>query len=716
MPALENFYKLLFEVSHEIRHGILLLLKDKPMRITDIAKEQGLHHPEIRRHITRLRDIGLIIRDLDGYYHLTPYGETSILFFKDLEFLSENSEYFETHSLQGMPVRLARHIGGLEEYHYLQNAINFFRSTENLFREANEYVWILVDQFPINSLTTIIETINRGVKFRLIENKDRVLNPDIDALSSEEIRALNRTRVTPLVDQRMLSKVPSLVFMSEKSCVFALPDSDNQFDFKGFSSSHESAINWCKEIFQFSWNEAEPRKRLAESGIDFEPIEKKLEVSDTVTVVGQDNSGIDVRTVQEAVDNYNEVILRGTFDFGASTVQVTRSVAIRGEGIEDGAPKTIIYKKGWTFPFTDFDSVFIINGENAEVSIENIHFTDFNHLCIWGAQAKTLEVKKNRITLMTGYGRGMSYGAFGEVVIGIWIRGSEPSVFKGKVSIVDNFIDFARGGAFGGFLSRDGMEDNPEYRPDLFNHEYYMGFGIAVHQASDEVKIENNKIHNANARGIAVTDCLETANVGIKNNSINSEIYGSYPFSSPEAGAGILAQSAWGFQSPGFNLQIEDNTIIFDKQNYCGIKILGPVIANADKLKGAVIRKNSIEVRNGYEGIHVRKCDDFEITDNTILGDAYYGIRISGRTKPEKYDMCALHNFVKNNDMSVLQIRLSDDYAKNHADGKMFSSIIKEASTAHYWLDSYSNENTVYLKESDTIIAVSYTHLTLPTN
>ena len=86
-----------------------------------------------------------------------------------------------------------------------------------------EYVWILVDQFPINSLTTIIETINRSVKFRLIENKDRVLNPDIDALSSEEIRALNRTRETPLVDQRMLSKVPSLLFLSDKSCVFALP-------------------------------------------------------------------------------------------------------------------------------------------------------------------------------------------------------------------------------------------------------------------------------------------------------------------------------------------------------------------------------------------------------------------------------------------------------------------------------------------------------------
>ncbi len=302
---------------------------------------------------------------------------------------------------------------------------------------------------------------------------------------------------------------------------------------------------------------------------------------------------------------------------------------------------------------------------------------------------------------MTGYGRGMSYGAFGDVVIGIWIRGSEPSVFKGKVTIVDNFIDFARGGAFGGFLSRDGLEDNPEYRPDLFNHEYYMGFGIAVHQAYNEVMIEDNKIRNTNARGIAVTDCLETANIQIKNNHISSDIYGSYPFSSHESGSGILAQSAWGFPSKGFKILIEKNSIKFDKQNYSGIKILGPVIKNGEKLKEGIITKNRIELRKGYEGIHIRKCDEFEVTDNTISGETYYGIRISGH---KKSDMCAISNIIKNNDMMKLKIREPDEYTKKHSDGKMFVSKINEFTTAHYWLDTDTRKNIVYLKDPETII------------
>ena len=162
MSASENFYSLLFEVSNEIRHRILLLLQKTPMRITEIAKEQGLNHPEIRRHLTRLRDISLIERDVDSLYHLTPYGETSILLFKEFEFLSANSGYFETHSLAEVPARFVKQIGGLGGSTRLGNAMDFFRYTENLFKESKEQVWILVDQFPMNFLSTIVETINRS--------------------------------------------------------------------------------------------------------------------------------------------------------------------------------------------------------------------------------------------------------------------------------------------------------------------------------------------------------------------------------------------------------------------------------------------------------------------------------------------------------------------------------------------------------------------------
>ncbi|MDH5199468.1 MAG: winged helix-turn-helix domain-containing protein, partial [Candidatus Bathyarchaeota archaeon] len=65
MSELERFHNLLFEVSNEYRHGILLLIQNKAMRITDITKELNLTYPEIRRHISRLQDTGLIQRDVE---------------------------------------------------------------------------------------------------------------------------------------------------------------------------------------------------------------------------------------------------------------------------------------------------------------------------------------------------------------------------------------------------------------------------------------------------------------------------------------------------------------------------------------------------------------------------------------------------------------------------------------------------------------------------
>jgi len=306
---------------------------------------------------------------------------------------------------------------------------------------------------------------------------------------------------------------------------------------------------------------------------------------------------------------------------------------------------------------------------------------------------------------MTGYGRGVRYGAFGDAVIGI-IVWPEPGIFKGRVVIEGNYLDFARRGAFGGFLTRGGLEENSEYRPDLFNHEYYMGFGIAIQQASGKVSIEKNTILNINARGIAVTGCLPSADVRIRRNTIVSDVYGSYPFSSSEAGAGILAQSAWGFPSPGFNVEIEENTIRLDKLNYSGIKVLGPVMdrEGADKLRGGTIRDNRIRLKEGYEGIHVRKCDDFEVANNKIWGEAYYGIRISGRRGTGELDLRSLGNMVEGNDMGELRIREPDEYSDNHADRRMFAGSPGVSSTAHVWLGRFSKNNTVKVRVGETMI------------
>jgi len=207
MTASKAFHNLFFEVSNEDRYGILLVLQKKAMRITDIAKEMNLNNPEARRHLTRLSTVSLIQRDVEGLYHLTSYGETCLLLFGEFDFLSSNREYFKTHKLSRLPDQFIKRIGELKETRTLNNALDFFRFTEKLFRESKEYIWLLVDQFPMNSLGSIMDSFDRGVKLRVIETTDRVLDPDLDAISSEESQGLSRARSTPLVEQQMLDEI-----------------------------------------------------------------------------------------------------------------------------------------------------------------------------------------------------------------------------------------------------------------------------------------------------------------------------------------------------------------------------------------------------------------------------------------------------------------------------------------------------------------------------
>ncbi|MHA2392901.1 MAG: ArsR family transcriptional regulator [Promethearchaeota archaeon] len=703
---MEGLGDLLFELSNDDRRRILYAIQEKPQRLTQIANDLGLTVQETSRQISRLEEIGLEFKNSKGYHHLTPYGELIIRQLRSFGFTSRHKEYFKNHSMEHLENKHVDRIGDLVECVPLDSAMDFLRYVDTLFKESNEYVMLLVDQFPINSLTTIIEAIDRGVQFRIIEPRERVFNPNLDDLSSEETNALRHTRFTPMVDQKMVDEVHVLLYLSESRCILAFPTTDGKYDYNGFTSTHYSSIEWCKDVFQYYWSKGEQREPIKSV---VQPISGRVSRRERrhewVLVEGQENSDVDAQAVQDAVDNYKIVVLRGKFNIGNSSVSISNSVTIRGEGRENEIPLTSIYKKGWSFPFLQFAGVFEIVKSNLDVTIENIHFTDFNCTSINQRvnPINSMKILNNRITVPTGYGRGITYGSFGDWLLGILIQ----NIGKGGLLIEGNYIDLATQGIWRGTISRGERGENPEYRPDLFNHEYFVGFGIAVNDCSGKVEIKNNVIKNVNGRGIALSQHYETAKVYVQNNLIESDVYGSYPFSSRESTAGILAQTGYADKYlPSYYICIENNTIKLNKKNSSGIIALGPVSEGSDKLEGGLIRDNLIYLNDGYEGIHLRKCDDFKIIGNQISGRAYYGIRLSGHRKFNALDMASTQNQIKENNLNELKIKQPDDYVLNHSDGKMFAGSLSErqSHTTHIWLDQYSKNNEIHILDNELVL------------
>jgi len=117
-----------------------------------------------------------------------------------------------------------------------------------------------------------------------------------------------------------------------------------------------------------------------------------------------------------------------------------------------------------------------------------------------------------------------------------------------------------------------------------------------------------------------------------------------------------------------------------------------------------MIRNNRICLKKGYEGIHVWMCDEFDVLDNVISGEAYYGIKVTGSKKSGKIDLKALENTVEDNDMDDLEIRAPDKYSDNHIDGQMFTGSEGKSKTAHVWLNEFTSMNKIKLSAAETII------------
>jgi predicted transcriptional regulator len=702
----QGFFDLLFEVSNENRYEILLKLQNEAMRTTDITKEMDINRPEARRHLSRLRDLGLIERDYEGYFHLTPYGETSLLLFQEFNFLSKHSEYFKNHTLSELPTSFVKQIGELRGGMKLETPLDFIRYTENLLLEAQEHVWLVVDQFPVHLLSEIVEALGRGIEFKAIEVKERILNPNLDALTSSETKALSQTMSASLFQQRMLDKVNVFMLVSDSRCIITFLTIDKKFDYIGFTATSDSALKLCEELFQIYWEKAEPRKPVYETEIKRTPLTDD-KPKGSVIITGVYRPEMDVQALQDAVDHYDEVVLNGEFNLGTSRIYINRSVVLRGEGRENNIPSTKIRKSGWMFPNHQEDFLLIVKGDGIDVTIENIHFSDFNNCCIWNWQGNSSKILNNRFTIVSGLGHGSMIGGWGDMVHAVASGGDrESGGFPGGVLIEGNYIDLADGKPYGGALDLTGEKQNPEYRPNLPEHDGFISIGLTLNNNLGKIVVRNNTIRNANSKGILITNNWDTAEIIVHNNIIFSEVYGSYAYGNPNAGFGILAQNSMSRPQKGSKVKIFDNEIHCTKKNYCGIGVYGPsiIMEGSGKLEECIIHENKIHLEDGSVGVLVRKSDYTEVSSNKFTGKAYYGIQVSGREIRDGLNLGAFDNVVEDNDFSEFTIKNPDQYSDNHIDDKMFTGSDGKSETAHVWLNSYSSRNIINLEPNEMVI------------
>lgn len=251
MVETENIAALFFELSSSSRLDIILRLEKEPTKLSQIAKELDMSIQEASRHLARLGDAKLVDRCQEGQYSLTPYGRYMIKLINIAGFLHKNADFFVKHDLSVIPDQFQYGLGHIEVHERSEHVMQAFKYTEDLIREADEFIWIHSDQVLSSSLPLIEAAIGRGVDFRVIL-PDSILEQEQNSGTYPDIPQEYQNDV----HQRFYDRVELVIVMSEKRALMAFPDLDGKIDYLGFSFIDARSLEWCRNLFLHFWERA----------------------------------------------------------------------------------------------------------------------------------------------------------------------------------------------------------------------------------------------------------------------------------------------------------------------------------------------------------------------------------------------------------------------------------------------------------------------------
>jgi hypothetical protein len=325
-----------------------------------------------------------------------------------------------------------------------------------------------------------------------------------------------------------------------------------------------------------------------------------------ITIVGQNNPGVDVQAIQKAVDQGGTINLKGTFDFGnEGRVNITKDVKIIGETNDKGAPITKIKGGFWTF-HSPLPAKLPPESPGPEITIQSIHFDGALWVPIYLAYSSGATMTNNKMTnirpraldepLFGKSGLNRQQGilcapAFGETSRLI------PNAFTGDLIIEGNDID---------------LTNNAPTKT--------MAQGVFVSRTTGiNAQIQRNTITNSSRNSIETIDnCLGMDGSGvmvIKDNKIVTATEG-LPVPVPATPSGIVVgwvRDRLGAVDPQRNMKY----IVFNNAIKTRGKTSGGITAITD---GVVIVNNAIlSEGTDVSGIGVFSSNGF-VAYNRMMG------------------------------------------------------------------------------------------------
>lgn len=252
MDSLENEASKFFELASDQRLNILFSLLTKKSKVSTMAKELDSTIQQVDKNFHRLTTAKMIAKDVDGYYHLTTFGETICTQIPSLVFISRNMKYFSEHYFGDIPKKFIMRIGALASGQYVKGFIKVLDNWKIIFKNANEYIYGIISEEALDHIEPIVDQVKKGVKVNSIFAEFAIVPKGRKELL--EKLGFKKFVEKSLVERKMKKDVKALVVLNEKEACVMFPRLTGDSDISSlFYSSEPFFHEWCLDYFRYCW-------------------------------------------------------------------------------------------------------------------------------------------------------------------------------------------------------------------------------------------------------------------------------------------------------------------------------------------------------------------------------------------------------------------------------------------------------------------------------
>jgi predicted transcriptional regulator len=245
------------ELASEQRLNILKNLAEKNLNISKLAKLLEATNPEIHRNVGRLTKNELIKKKSDGNYELTTYGKAVLVQITSIIFVSENKDFFNSHTLNNVDTKFIQRIGALQSKKHVKGFVKVLEKWKKIHENADKFICNILSEVPYS--TDIIDVISKklenNISIKSIFSETVIIPEDRKKMFEE--RGFQEYVSKGTLERKIAkNQIIGLLVTDKEASVFFRKVGEEPDLSEMFVSTELEFREWCIDYFEELWKKS----------------------------------------------------------------------------------------------------------------------------------------------------------------------------------------------------------------------------------------------------------------------------------------------------------------------------------------------------------------------------------------------------------------------------------------------------------------------------